>query len=299
MVTFFRTSYLKIFSILILGIILSLATMANKNGRAASQGKGNTGAPGDELNTNGTPKTCVNCHNAGPITATMGITLLELDGDTVTTYLPNTDYILRVNMDGVGTSLQGYGFQMIGLRNSNNTDVKGMSDFGGVSANNYKISTIQNGRTYAEHSNTSAKDTFNVRWKSPVAGTGAITFYASGNAVNGNNGTGGDGAATATLVLTEGQASSTDEMELGAPTQVQISPNPVHDEGVLRFKLNQAGNQEVQVFDLMGKSVWSTQQWMSSGEQQIRIPMGQYSPGLYFIRVSDGKTAISVKVLKI
>lgn len=289
---------IKYVSALLLSTVLAFGLLGNKNGRASSQGRGNTGAPGDELNANGTPKTCVNCHNAGPITATMGIHLLELDGDTVTTYQPNTDYILRVNVDGVGTTITGYGFQMIGLRNSNNTDVKGMSDFGGVTANNYKIATIQNGRTYAEHSNTSQKDTFNVRWKSPLAGTGAITFYASGNAVNGNNGTGGDGAATATLVLTEATISSADETLL-AVSAVQVSPNPAREQALLRFVAATERAYQVQVTDLWGRVVWSLQQTFAAGAQELPLPMTDWAAGIYMVRVSDGKTASSVKVLKI
>jgi Secretion system C-terminal sorting domain len=289
---------IKYVSALLLSTVLAFGLLGNKNGRASSQGKGNTGAPGDELNANGTPKTCVNCHNAGPITATMGIHLLELDGDTVTTYQPNTDYILRVNVDGVGTTITGYGFQMIGLRNSNNTDVKGMSDFGGVTANNYKIATIQNGRTYAEHSNTSQKDTFNVRWKSPLAGTGAITFYASGNAVNGNNGTGGDGAATATLVLTEENTSNAEET-LQTVSAVQVYPNPAREEGTLRFFTATEQAYQVQVTDLWGRVVWSLQQTFAAGAQELPLPMTNWAAGIYMVRVSDGKTAASVKVLKI
>lgn len=289
---------IKYVSAFVLSIILAFGLLGNKNGRASSQGRGNTGAPGDELNANGTPKTCVNCHNAGPITATMGIHLLELDGDTVTTYKPNTDYVLRVNVDGVGTTITGYGFQMIGLRNSNNTDVKGMSDFGGVTANNYKIATIQNGRTYAEHSNTSPKDTFNVRWKSPQAGTGAITFYASGNAVNGNNGTGGDGAATATLVLTEETLSSAEEPSL-AISALQVNPNPAREQGTLRFVTLSEQEYQIQVTDLWGRMVWATQQRFGIGEQALALPMTNWASGIYLVRVSDGKNASSVKVSKI
>jgi Secretion system C-terminal sorting domain len=286
------------FSRLFFGVFLALALLGNKNGRAASQGSGNTGAPGDETNANGTPKTCVNCHNVGPITATVGVTLLETDGDTVTSYAPNTNYILRVKVNGTGTTIQGYGFQMIPLKNSNNTDIKGMSDFGGSTANNYKIATIQNGRTYAEHSNISAKDTFNVRWKSPVAGTGTITIYASGNAVNGNNGTGGDGAAFTTLVLNESSVSSADEQNL-VRNGLQLFPNPVRHNANIQFDLRAAGQYQIQLFDLNGAVVWSSNMELGSGQQQINIPMAHQSAGIYLAQITNGQQSASVKVLKI
>ncbi|MEY3243553.1 MAG: hypothetical protein RIR11_4992 [Bacteroidota bacterium] len=283
---------------LLIGAVLSLALLGNKNGRAASQGKGNTGAPGDETNANGTIRTCANCHNAGPITATIGVTLLETDGDIVSSYVPNTDYILRVKVNGTGSTIQGYGFQMIPLKNSDNTDVKGMSDFGGATANNYKIATIQNGRTYAEQSNISVTDTFSVRWKSPVAGTGAITVYASGNAVNGNSGTGGDGAAFTTLVLTESGASSSNEQNL-VRNGLRVFPNPIRNNANIQFDLLTAGQYQIQLFDLSGAVVWSNNIDLGSGQQQISIPMDQQSAGIYLARMTNGQQSASVKVLKI
>ena len=44
-------------------ILCSVLFIASKNGRAFDQGKGNTGAPGDETNSNGSAKTCQSCHN--------------------------------------------------------------------------------------------------------------------------------------------------------------------------------------------------------------------------------------------
>jgi hypothetical protein len=285
-------------ALLVLGCIFSLALLSNKNGRASSQGKGNTGAPGDELNSNGTPKTCVNCHNSGPITATVGITLLKPNGDTVTNYAPNTDYILRVDVNGTGT-IQGYGFQMIGLRNSDSTDVKGMSDFGGVTSNNYKIATIQNGRTYAEHANTSQKDTFNVRWKSPVAGTGAITFYAAGNAVNGNNGTGGDGAAFSKLVLPEEGTTSTHALGQVSSLQVRVFPNPIVDDMRVLFNAPESGTYQLRLNSLDGRLLMEERRYLSPGAQTLDLSLGNVPRGTHFLTIDSGKHRGSVKVVKI
>ncbi len=286
-------------ALLVLGSIFCLALLSNKNGRASSQNKGNTGAPGDELNANGTPKTCVNCHNGGPITATLGVTLLTPNGDTVTAYKPNTDYIVRVDINGTGSTIVGYGFQLIGLRNIDSTDVKGLSDFGGVTANNYKIATISNGRTYAEHSNTSQKDTFNVRWKSPVVGTGAVTFYASGNAVNGNNGTGGDGAAFNKLIMPEEGASGTHHLGNGPAFQLRAFPNPVAYDAQIEAEIPAAGHYTLQILGLDGRPQWEQARYLPAGPQMLDVPMSLLTPGIYWLMVDNGKQRTSVKVLKI
>ncbi len=64
--------------------------------------------------------------------------------------------------------------------------------------NNYKIATIPNGRTYAEHDNVSTPNIFNVVWTAPAAGTGNVT-YAAGNAVDKNGLNSGDGSSVTTL----------------------------------------------------------------------------------------------------
>jgi hypothetical protein len=285
---------LPLFAACTLACILLLG---NKNGRASSQGKGNTGAPGDETNANGTAKTCVSCHNTGPITATVGITLLELDGDTATSYVPNQDYIARVKINGVGTTVQGYGFQMIGLRNSNNTDLDGFSDFGTNLANNYKIATISGGRTYAEHDNISNVDTFNVRWKAPAAGTGPVTLYASGNAVNRNGGTGGDGAGIATLVLTE-TTSSTD-----APATVGFGvrtwPNPARSWGRLELAVQDAGAYQISVSDAAGQVFWSKNQNLAQQTHVFELPVAAWPAGHYAVTVRRGAEEVAVRLLKI
>ena len=163
-----------LFSTLIFSLIV-LLSMGNKNGRASSANRGNTGAPGDETSL-GQPKTCMNCHNQGPITASLAISVLDADNQPVTQYRPGQPYTAQVKITASGSGLMGYGFQMIALRDAGNTDLDGFTD---SNPNNYKIASISNGRTYAEHDNISSSNTFNVNWTAPAAGTGSVTFYSS------------------------------------------------------------------------------------------------------------------------
>jgi Secretion system C-terminal sorting domain/Reeler domain len=284
------------FLMFLLLMVLAVGS-ANKNGRAATANKGNTGAPGDDMNANGFKITCQNCHNAGPITATMGIVMLDAQGDTVTTFTPGADYTIRVNIDGVGTTVSRYGFQMIPIRDSDNSDIKGMSDWGSLTSNNYKISNINStNRTYAEHANASLTDTFNVRWKAPLAGTGSVTFYASGNAVNNNGGTSGDGAAVATLKVFDATVStSTDEPLVES---LKLFPNPVVDQVTLQGQFNEKGTYDLSVFNLQGQRVWS-QQSNLNGWQQYSIPTSDWPAGVYLLQVrNEGGKLTHTKIVK-
>jgi hypothetical protein len=263
---------------------------ANKNGRAAGQNKGNTGAPGDELNANGTSKTCMNCHNQGPITATMGISVRDSMNQPVTSYKPGNTYKARVKINGTGASIQGYGFQMIALRNAGNTDLDGFKD---VNPNNYKLAnTSPNSRTYAEHDQVSPADSFLVTWQAPVAGTGAVTFYASGNAVNGTGGTGGDGAAVAVLSLPEFGTVATDAAATTSGL-LRAWPNPVRD--VLHLCWETTGDHTISVYAQDGTLVYQGQGRVGA----TALPTGDWTKGVYYIGVQGKTESRCVKVLKL
>jgi len=277
-------------------LFVAFVSMSNRNGRAASQGMGNTGAPGDEMIA-GAPRTCVNCHGGPTISASLSIHVLDSNGDTVNTYVPGKDYTARVNIIASGTGLSGYGFQMIALSDAGNVDLDGFSDPN--TTNNYKIATISNGRTYAEHANISTPNTFDVLWKAPVAGTGNITFYTSGNGVNRNNGSSGDGAGNAVLKMTE-KTNSVSAITLEPPAQnhISIAPNPVLSEASLSIAVLEAAQYQIEVVDLNGRPIWSSKEFLKAAQNTLPLPSADWSSGIYLVRVSNKRTSMTAKFLK-
>jgi hypothetical protein len=116
--------------------------------------------------------------------------------------------------------------------------------------------------------------------------------------VNGNSGTGGDGAAFTTLVLNESSASSSNEQNL-LRNDMRVFPNPVRNNANIQLDLLAAGQYQIQLFNLSGAVVWSNNIDLGSGQQQINIPMSQQSAGIYLARITNGQQSASVKVLKI
>lgn len=287
------TKMLRTTTFVFLLAFLALVSLGNKNGRASQAQKGNTGAPGDETQ-GGQPVTCMNCHNSGPITASVAIHLLNASGDTVSQYVPGQPYTARVSINASGPNLQGYGFQMIALRNSDNTDLNAFSD---VNPNNYKIATIPNGRRYAEHDNVSSTNTFNVAWTAPPAGTGNVTFYAAGNGVNKNGTTSGDGAGFSSLTLPEAGTSSAAEPALSVSGLVW--PNPAQQDFMLRLTSDLAGDFVFKAFDTAGQLVWQSQFFLPSGSSEILVSAENWAKGVYFIAIEGSKSATNVKVLKL
>lgn len=161
------------------GLVTILLFVNNATGPAARQGKGFTGAPGDE------PNTCVTCHSAGTFGTTATIQVFDSVGTTaVTKYALGKQYTLRMTITAASGTPSGYGFQMIDIRKSDNTNIKGFLAKADQAAT-VNITTIASGRVYAEHGARLASNVINVKWKAPATDLGTVVFYAAGNAVDG------------------------------------------------------------------------------------------------------------------
>ncbi|MCW5922355.1 MAG: hypothetical protein KIS77_08430 [Saprospiraceae bacterium] len=278
------------------GLLLLLVSLGNKNGRASSPpGAGNTGAPGDEALPNGTPILCVSCHTPSNIVSTTSINILNSEGEAVLQYIPGQQYTARVTVNTVQGNPVRWGFQMIALRNNGNTDLKGFSD---QNPNNYKLATVNStSRTYAEHDNASTSNVFNVTWTAPAAGTGNVTFYAAGNAVNNNGLNNGDGASATSLQLTEGAASSVQNPD-AARISLQVWPNPIGSVAYLSATLPAAGEYRLMVHDLSGRLVWETTRQLPAGDFRLDVPAEDWSAGVHFVSLSGAGIWANIKAIK-
>ena len=176
-------------------ILLSFSALFSltsyNNGVAVGGNEGNTGAPGDVVS--GTTKiTCQYCHSSGAFgPPTLKIELYDSLGTTkLTTYVPNKLHTIRATLTAGTGNPAGYGFQMIDINKTTGNPVAGFLPQAAQAANVQIATTSAQGptpnRTYAEHRGVSTSPIFNVKWRAPAKGIGAIVFYAAGNAVNRN-----------------------------------------------------------------------------------------------------------------
>jgi hypothetical protein len=290
----------KSFTPIILIAFLSLFILLSfSGGRAASGDEGNTGAPGDAMNGS-SPLTCQFCHSAGafgpPI---LSIALLDSAGTAnLTTYKPGLVHTLRVTLAASG-SPRGYGFQMIDIKKIGNTPVKGFLVQGSQTATNVQIATTSAqsatpNRTYAEHRGVGTSPIFNVKWRAPAKGAGAIVFYAAGNAVNGNNDQTGDGSTSTSQEFAEGTTATKD---LAKNIRFEVF-NGGNTEGVsLLLTSEKAQSVQLRVCNLAGQVV-STDKWeIASGDNIRALHLGNVR-GAYLIQVIDNQRVITKKIIK-
>ncbi len=289
-----QTTLIFIFAALGISLLLSFS-----GGRAAGADEGNTGAPGDAMN-GATPLTCQYCHSSGAYSPLLlKIELYDSIGTTkLTTYLPSKVHTVRASLTATGAPV-GYGFQMIDLKKTGNMPVVGFLPLASQAANVQVATTSAQSttpnRTYAEHRGISTSPIFNVKWRAPAKGTGAVVFYAAGTAVNGNQGQNGDGSTSTSQEFAEGTTST---KELSETLRFDVF-NGGNTEGVsLLLTSDKARSVGVRVLDLAGKIVVFDTWNIVSGDNMRAVHLGN-GHGAYLIQIIDNQTVITKKIIKI
>ncbi|MEO0043051.1 MAG: hypothetical protein RL329_2499 [Bacteroidota bacterium] len=251
---------------------------SSAGGAANSQNKGYTGAPGDELVNPNTPKLCNSCHMGGSYNPTATIKLLDASNTPVTTYRVGQPYTVQFTITAGAGTPTGYGFQMIDIREADATNVKGFKP--GEQPAGTILSILTNGRMYAEQNARSVSNTFNVKWQTNLAGKGAISFYAVGNAVNGNAGTGGDSPTASVKATFQEFTSATNELEKGI-TEFNLFPNPTANALSVKMNFKKDKICDVQLLDIAGKAVFKTKWALKAGENLQEMDLSAYPAGVY------------------
>lgn len=143
-----------------------------------------TGAPNET--------TCMDCHVGNDLNASGGSLMLTIPE----TYVPNEVYTIAVNLSRSGQSR--WGFEMTAL----DADGARAGSFAADAANNTQVSET-NSKQYIQHTaigtaqGTEDAHSWEFQWTAPDADIGPITFYAAGNAANGDFSPAGDYIYTA------------------------------------------------------------------------------------------------------
>lgn len=274
--------HMKLNTILLssLGFFIIIILNSNSSGPASAGNGDRTGAPG----SNGT---CANCHSGGSFGTTFTAVVKNSQNATVTSYLPDSTYNIEFTVGNTSGSPK-YGMQATVLNGSNNT--------AGTLSNpssNAKISTANN-RSILEHSARSTSGTFTVEWKAPAAGTGSVSIYGTGMAVNGAGTIGDSPQGLNTVVLTEGTLSSVNSIKK-AVIQYTVFPNPTSDYINIRHNA-QSGEAILQVHNFVGQLVKEKQVNLVDNEQ-LSVDVQDIPTGVYTFSIQkDG--AVYSKVIQ-
>ncbi len=276
-------STLTFFTLLAMTFLL----MNNADGPGSVQDEDRTGSPlsSGACNVDG-------CHDDGVFNPSVSIELLK-DNIAVDKYIPGETYNMKVTITASQGTPEAYGFQAVALKDANDGAA---GTWGSIPAGMQSI-MLTNARTYVEHSepNTSS-NSFECEWIAPQSGTGDVTFYAAGNAVNDDNDSSGDGAQAAQLSITEENPDGAKEVQL--LSGFTIFPNPVQE--VLNFKISSryAGEFDLRVVDVNGKVKQGQRFELIEGQNNKEVNVSNLTNGLYLIYLIDGQKIASQTMLK-
>jgi hypothetical protein len=241
-----------------------IISLGNSAGAGLIQNRDFTGSP---LSSG----TCNNCHGGGNFSPVPVIEVLD-GGTPVTNYVPGQNYIVRLTINSSNFP-SGFGFQMVSLDGSDNDG----GEFGTAPSGTRTVKV--NNRTYFEHSQRQGVNQWDIPWIAPDLGTGDVSMFAVGNAVNANGGTSGDVAATSFITLLEDAGSATSSTFLSK--QINIFPVPV--ESILNIDVSnlQMDYGGVEIVDLNGRLI------TTSADQ--KVDLGHLGTGSYLavIRLDD------------
>ncbi len=134
-------------------------------------------------------------------------------------YVPNQAYTIGVVVRHV--SQHRWGFELVPIF-SNNMMAGALTSLTNFTKTQTVLST---GKTYISHTNQNGVDgtfagvpdsaAWAFTWTAPGPGGGTVTFYAAGNAANGDNTSGGDKIYTTSASAMEGTSTAVDATTWG------------------------------------------------------------------------------------
>jgi hypothetical protein len=260
-----------------------LLLMSNSGGRATSGGGDNSGAP--------SANTCAQCHSSGAFNSSVSVEVFEEGTNTaVSDYLPGIVYDVKVKVSA-DAGASGFGSQTTVL-DANNAPI---ASFSAPSANS-QLTTLASGRQFLEQSSTGS-DEFAAKWTAPAAGTGSVTFYAAGNAINGNGATSGDGASNTSFTLAEDLSSSNLNVNQ-LKVAMKAFPNPVQDILNIETIGSTDGEHSLTITNMVGQVVHQSVINLDLGMDLTQVDVQQLPKGMYSVSLAQANKIATITIIK-
>ncbi|MEZ4887425.1 MAG: choice-of-anchor V domain-containing protein [Chitinophagales bacterium] len=239
---------------------------------------GRTGAPGE--------LTCsaASCHNT-PVNSGTGSLDISFSGGDV--YEAGVTYDMSVVVNDNGGK---FGFEMIALSESGTS----IGSFDANGAANITVRTI-GGKQYISHKNAPSSNTFNFKWTAPNEDAGAVTFYAAGNAANGN------GASSGDKIYTNNYSTLFTGIERYDAEKLSLNtfPNPATNYFNLEYQLAKNELMTLVAYDASGRQVKVLFEGAeNAGVQRHRFDLqsNELTSGVYLIMLQSETFISSTKL---
>lgn len=232
---------------------------------------GKTGSPGEG--------TCGDCHGGGS-----GVTQVAISASPAfiaNQYIPGQTYTITVTVTNNAYTVFGFDSEILAPTNTNAGIMT--STLTGVKFVN---SGVKKNAVQSVPKTGSGSAAFSYVWVAPASGT--TTIYATGNAVDGTGGTGGDAPSASTnMVLTPDSGAGIEILQSGI-SGLNTYPNPVKSEFKLSYNLIEQSNVKVGLYGLNGQTIMeilNENQPSGAHVSDVVLPEG-LAKGAYFLTIS-------------
>lgn len=253
-------------------VFVPTRTATSNSGGAAAR---NAGVPGEN--------TCASsgCHSSFALNSGNGSVVVA----SADTYTPGTALDLTVRVAQSGSST--YGFQ-IAARDANG-DPAGSFELADGGTRFSGSTTI--GQRYVGHSTPSVSGEWSVRWLAEAGQVGDVTFYATGNAANGNGSSSGDWIYSTSRTVLQGQGTPVEGVNQAAGLMLIVTgEHPIGS--IVRAQIEGATQGTLSFYDALGRMRMSAV--ISLGKAELS--RGGLEAGLYLLvaETTQGRVTRSV-----
>lgn len=272
---------------------LAYVSLTSYQGGPALSNQNRTGAK-----SSGTNCSTGGCHGAG---AGPTVTITVDSGTTstpVTHYKPGMAYTVKLH--GAGSTNTKFGFQFASVSGTGTAQVQAGTASGlPTNVASHTFSSLN----FIEQTSTLAATSAGVydvsfTWTAPATAVGNITLYCTINSVNGdNNENAADVSGNTSVVLTP-TGSTTAVASLPADMSIKAFPNPSINNVTLQLNNAQAGNYDVEVFNLGGKVIATEHITVNGSSQSTGINTANWASGTYMISVEKDGARNVIPVVK-
>jgi len=261
---------------------------------------GPTSIVGDRTGSPLSSGSCNGCHSSpGSFDPTITVSFRDSANSLITNglYKPGYTYNLRIkiwsppSLDATPIIPQ-YGIQAVILAANNSqagvltnptTDSSGL----GTGA---RLFYLPSGQTYLEHKQRSSEGVFNAKWQAPPVGTGAVTIYTAGQAVNSNAAFTGDNLTNTTFALSEDLSIGINKIPLNL-LEYKTYPSPFTNEFYVE---DIQGDAIITIHDMIGQKVFQKSTRLETVAHKIQL---EVPTGIYTLRIQQGNKTGSKQII--
>lgn len=263
-------------------VMIPDAAMTNSGGAPALR----TGAPGES--------TCASsfCHDSFGLNTGSG---------SVEILLPNnysSGEVIEVQVKVAEEGARRFGFEVTAK------DAAG-SDAGTFTLSNSEIRFASGQAGYITHSpaaRVNNEKTWMVQWTAPDVSTGDITFYATGNAADGNGSRSGDQIYSTSVMMSPASGVTVEDELVHTSFALEAAyPNPFITHTTIPFELKEAAPVTLRVYDMNGKVVQDRELGVRvAGAHEVAVEAEGLASGLYIYELITprGRQSRSFHIVK-